>query len=94
MYHPAPLLQGSEWRGLQLSAPTGSASAAETCLNRSHILFREPTSVILASEISWTEEPGRLQPIGLQESDTTDQLSTHAKGGAEGKGRVWVSAGP
>ena len=66
MYHPAPLLQGSGWRGLQLSAPTGSASAAETCLNRSHILSREPTSVILALEISWTEEPGRLQLMRLQ----------------------------
>ena len=66
MYHPALLLQGSGWRGLQLSAPTGSASAAETCLNRSHILSREPTSVILALEISWTEEPGRLQLMRLQ----------------------------
>ena len=25
---------------------------------------------ILAWEISWTEEPGGLQPMGLQESDT------------------------
>ena len=66
MYHPALLLQGSGWRGLQLSAPTGSASAAETCLNRSHILSRERTSVILALEISWTEEPVRLQPTGSQ----------------------------
>ena len=50
-------------------------------------------SSVLAWRIPWTEEPGRLQPIGLQESDTTDQLSTHTKGGAEGKGRIWVSAG-
>ena len=26
---------------------------------------------ILAREIPWTEEPGRLQSIGSQESDTT-----------------------
>ena len=26
---------------------------------------------ILAKEIPWTKEPGRLQPIGSQESDTT-----------------------
>ena len=28
-------------------------------------------SIILAWETPWTEEPGRLQFIGLQESDTT-----------------------
>ena len=28
-------------------------------------------SSILAWKISWTEEPGRLQSMGLQESDTT-----------------------
>ena len=26
---------------------------------------------VLAWRIPWTEEPGRLQPMGLQESDTT-----------------------
>ena len=35
------------------------------------------TAVILAWEIPWIEEPGRLQSIGSQESDTTEQLSTH-----------------
>ena len=30
---------------------------------------------ILARKISWTEEPGRLQSIGSQESDTTWQLN-------------------
>ena len=34
-------------------------------------------SNILASEIPWTEEPGGLQPMGSQESDTTDQLNHH-----------------
>ena len=28
-------------------------------------------SSILAQEILWTEEPGRLQSMGLQESDTS-----------------------
>ena len=28
-------------------------------------------SSILAWKIPWTEEPGRLQSMGLQESDTT-----------------------
>ena len=28
-------------------------------------------SSILVCEIPWTEEPGRLQTMGLQESDTT-----------------------
>ena len=29
-------------------------------------------SSILAWEISWTEEPGRLQSMGLQELETTE----------------------
>ena len=33
-------------------------------------------SSILAWEIPWTEEPGRPQSMGLQESDTTERLST------------------
>ena len=35
-------------------------------------------SSILAWTISWTEEPGGLQSIGLQELDTTEGLSMHA----------------
>ena len=31
----------------------------------------------LAWEISWTEEPGRLQSMGREESDTTEQLHFH-----------------
>ena len=34
-------------------------------------------SSILAWEIPWTKEPGRLQSMGLQESDTTYQLNYH-----------------
>ena len=36
-----------------------------------------PTPVFLAAE-SWTEEPGRLQSVGHNESDTTEQL-THTR---------------
>ena len=32
-------------------------------------------SSILAWRIPWREEPGRLQSVGLQDSDVTDQLS-------------------
>ena len=32
-------------------------------------------SSILAWRIPWTEEPGKLQSMGLQESDTIEQLS-------------------
>ena len=32
-------------------------------------------SNILAWEISWTEEPGRVQSIGRKESDTAKQLT-------------------
>ena len=34
-------------------------------------------STVLAWRIPWTEEPGRLQSMGLQESDMTERLSTH-----------------
>ena len=34
-------------------------------------------SSILAWRIPWTEEPDRLQSMGLQESDTTEQLNHH-----------------
>ena len=34
-------------------------------------------SSILAWRIPWTEEPGGLQSMGLQESDRTEQLNTH-----------------
>ena len=34
-------------------------------------------SSILAWKIPWTEEPGRLQPMGYKESDMTEQLNTH-----------------
>ena len=33
-------------------------------------------SSVLAWRIPWTEEPGGLQSVGLQESDTTERLST------------------
>ena len=32
-------------------------------------------SIILAWRISWTDEPGRLWSMGLQELDTTERLS-------------------
>ena len=34
-------------------------------------------SSILMWEILWTGEPAELQALGLQESDTTERLSTH-----------------
>ena len=34
-------------------------------------------SSILAWEIPWMEEPGRLQSMGLQKSDTTEQLDSN-----------------
>ena len=33
-------------------------------------------SIILAWRIPWTEKPGRLQSMGSQESDMTEQLRT------------------
>ena len=34
-------------------------------------------SSIVAWKVPWTEEPGRLQSIGLQRADTTERLSLH-----------------
>ena len=34
-------------------------------------------SSTLAWKIPWTEEPGRLQSMGSQKSDTTEQLHFH-----------------
>ena len=36
-------------------------------------------SSILAWEIPWTEEPGGLQSIGSQESDTNERLNHNVK---------------
>ena len=33
-------------------------------------------SSILAGKIPWTEKPGRLPSMGMQESDATERLST------------------
>ena len=48
-------------------------------LGREDLLEKEMAthSSILARKIPWTEEPGRLQPIGSQESDTTERLHFH-----------------
>ena len=36
-------------------------------------------SGILAWRIPWREEPGRLQSVGLQQSDMTERPSTHTR---------------
>ena len=47
------------------------------CLGWEDVLEKEMAthSSILAWEIPWTEEPGRLQSVGSQESDTTQRLN-------------------
>ena len=45
-----------------------------------------PHSSTLAWKIPWTEEPGRLQPMGSLESDTTEQLHFPLSCIAEGNG--------
>ena len=37
----------------------------------------QPTPVFLPGESPWTEEPGRLQSMRYQESDTTERLNHH-----------------
>ena len=36
-------------------------------------------SIILAWEISWTEEPGRLQSTGVAESDTVEATNRESQ---------------
>ena len=38
---------------------------------------------ILAWEIPWTEEPGKLQPMGSQKGDTTQRLKNNSNLGQE-----------
>ena len=35
-----------------------------------------PTPILFPGESLWTEEPGRLQSMGSQRSDTTERLNT------------------
>ena len=46
-------------------------------------------SSVLAWRIPWTEEPGRLQSTGLQESGMTEWLSTHTGVGQFFLQRAW-----
>ena len=45
-----------------------------------------PHSSTLAWKIPWTEEPGRLQSMGLLESDTTERLHFHLSLSCFGEG--------
>ena len=49
---------------------------------------------ILAWRIPWTEEPGRLQSMGLQELDTTERLSTHSKQHIKQQRHYFANKGP
>ena len=46
-------------------------------------------SDILAWKIPWTEKPHGLQPLGSQESDMTEQLSTHTYSNSKKKKLTW-----
>ena len=39
----------------------------------------QPTPALLPGEFPWTKDPGRLQPMGHKDSDTTEQLITHTQ---------------
>ena len=45
-----------------------------------------PHSSTLAWEISWMEEPGRLQSMGCEESDMTERLHFHFSLSCTGEG--------
>ena len=50
----------------------------------------ETHASILAWEIPWTEEPGRLQSMGSQELDTTLQLHHHHHRWKHAKQKPWI----
>ena len=51
-----------------------------------------PHSSTLAWKIPWMEEPGRLQSMGLLESDTTEQLHFHFSLSCTGEGNATHSS--
>ena len=59
--------------------PLADAGDAIRSLDREDPLEEDTASHsnILAWRIPWTEEPGGLQTMGLQESDTTEQLNNN-----------------
>jgi len=63
--------------GAMGSIPGSGRSAGEGNGNPLLVLATQLSS-ILAWNIPWTEEPGRLQLWGHKESDTTGHLSMHA----------------
>ena len=63
---------------IDMAVRWGEWSYSRTTVYSSPIEFMEkamaPHSSTLAWKIPWTEEPGRLQFMGLLESDTTERL--------------------
>ena len=59
--------------------PPANAGDMGLILGQEYLLEKEMASLssILAWEIPWMEEPGRLQSMGLQKSDTTEQLDSN-----------------
>ena len=67
-----------------LMASSDGSDSKESACNAGDLGWEDPLeketaihSSMLAWEIPQTEQPGRLQSMELQESDTTEQLSTH-----------------
>ena len=79
----------SEWRVPNIARRDKTAFLSDRCkeieennrMGKARDLFMEKAmathSSTLAWKISWTEEPGRLQPMGSLGSDTTEWLHFH-----------------
>ena len=85
--------EGSETElGANTCTITSSVLRAFTHLSLSFFLCKvvekamAPHSSTLAWKIPWTEEPGRLQSMGLLESDTTERLHFHFSLSCTGEG--------
>ena len=74
---PVLFFQIQEWRKTRLGTCLGREEAIPSfcpCLSEKAMA---PHSSTLAWKIPWTKEPARLQSVGLQESDTTEQPHFH-----------------
>ena len=74
---PTPVFWPGEFHGLYSPWDCKESDITEWLSLSAFLMEKEmaTNSIILAWEIPWTEPPGRLQSMGLQRSDMTEQLT-------------------
>ena len=76
---PAPVIKGFLCGSVVQTPPAMPERCLQSLSWEDHLKEEMAThSSILAWRITWTEEPGRLQSLGVtKESDVTERMSTH-----------------